>query len=184
MIHERLELIEETLRRAETKDLTAVAVYTTHLRWLIDRLREAEHKHKVLVEELALWGSRLEKAEQERDAAQEHIANHLRDYIPTSDEAGDNPLTGDLAVDMAAYAGRLRERAEKAEAALARVKALVDEDDAFGDLVGTIAETLRGRPAALRDEGVIAIERCYASGSAQRVTRVVHERVRAALEEK
>lgn len=44
----------------------------------------------------------LAQAEKERDEAQEHVAYHLRDYALNSE------LTGDLAVDMASYAGRLK----------------------------------------------------------------------------
>ncbi|WP_460791376.1 hypothetical protein [Nocardioides maradonensis] len=44
----------------------------------------------------------LAQAEKERDEAQEHVAYHLRDYALNSEP------TGDLAVDMASYAGRLK----------------------------------------------------------------------------
>lgn len=70
----------------------------------------------------------MAEAERERDGAQEHIARWLADNAPEPDgHAG--TLTGDLAVDMAAYAGRLKERAEAAEArATAAEEALRDRD--------------------------------------------------------
>lgn len=66
----------------------------------------------------------MDAAERERDEAQEHVAYHLRDYALNSEP------TGDLAVDMARFAGRLRVRAEAAEQRLAAVRALADEWEA------------------------------------------------------
>lgn len=76
-------------------------------------------------ETIRTQANRAEKAERtlaevtaERDEAQRHIAYHLHDFRP----AADMVATGDLAVDMAAYAGRLKDRAEKAEAEKTRLR--------------------------------------------------------------
>jgi hypothetical protein len=68
--------------------------------------------------ELAELRSENERLREERDAAQEHVAYHLRDYSLNGEAAGD------LAVDMAAYSGRLRIRAEAAERELADERAI------------------------------------------------------------
>ena len=99
---------------------------------------------------------RAEKAETERDEAQEHVAYHLRDYSLNSE------ATGDLAVDMAAYSGRMRTRAEKAEEKLRQVEALADEwatlstipaDCSYADLekASPAQRTLREASDDLRD---------------------------------
>jgi hypothetical protein len=65
-----------------------------------------------------------------------------------------------------------------------RVTAVVDDDDAFGDLVCALADLLHGQVAsAVNGTGsdLVTVERCYASGMAQRVTRLVQDRVRATL---
>lgn len=59
---------------------------------------------------------RIKQAEKERDSAQEHLAYHLADYQLNSEP------TGDLAVDMAAWARRQRDRADRAEAEVARLR--------------------------------------------------------------
>lgn len=56
----------------------------------------------------------------EADEAQRHLAYHLADFRPGADEKA----TGDLAVDMAAYATRQRARADAAEAVIERVQGL------------------------------------------------------------
>jgi len=55
--------------------------------------------------------ARIAEVEAERDRAQEHMAYHLHDFRPMADMAA----TGDLAVDMAAFAERMESRAEAAE---------------------------------------------------------------------
>lgn len=63
----------------------------------------------------------LAEVERERDRAQRHIARWLEEHAPEPDgHAG--TLTGDLAVDMAAYASRLKGYAEAAEAETARLR--------------------------------------------------------------
>jgi hypothetical protein len=59
----------------------------------------------------------IRRLTEERDTANEHVAYHLRDYSLNGE------ATGDLAVDMALYAGRMRIRAEAAERALADERA-------------------------------------------------------------
>ena len=56
----------------------------------------------------------------ERDSAQEHLAYHLRDFRPGVDMGA----TGDLAVDMAAYAGRLKTERDRLRSG---IEALADE---------------------------------------------------------
>lgn len=81
----------------------------------------------------------------ERDAAQEHVAYHLRDFQPT----GDMKLTGDLAVDMAAYAGRLRIRAEAAEAENERLT--LDADGRILRLANEYRDRAKRAEARVRD---------------------------------
>lgn len=54
----------------------------------------------------------LARVRAERDSAQEHLAYHLADFRP----GADLEATGDLAVDMAAYAQRLAARLAAVEA--------------------------------------------------------------------
>jgi hypothetical protein len=79
-----------------------------------------------------------DRAEREKDAAalraeverlmvklhetQEHIAYHLRDFRPAADMAA----TGDLAVDMCAFADRMRTRADQARADAAALRERVE----------------------------------------------------------
>jgi len=56
----------------------------------------------------------VERLRAERDAAHEHLAYHLRDFRPGLDDKA----TGDLAVDMAAYAGRLKAEVDRLRAIL------------------------------------------------------------------
>jgi hypothetical protein len=74
------------------------------------RLADAEH---------AELRAEIRRLTEERDTANEHVAYHLRDY------SFNGEATGDLAVDMALYAGRMRIRAEAAERALADERAKV-----------------------------------------------------------
>ena len=80
----------------------------------------------------------VERLTAERDAAQEHVAYHLRDYSLNSE------ATGDLAVDMAAYTGRLKIRAEAAEAKVARVEALAQYDPPRGYTADDLRAALDG----------------------------------------
>ena len=66
----------------------------------------------------------IERLTAERDAAQEHVAYHLRDFHPGADDQA----SGDLAVDMAAYAGRWRARAEIAERELAKLRSQIETE--------------------------------------------------------
>lgn len=84
-----------------------------------DALTVASAVMAVADAEMAELRAEVERLEAEVDSAQEHVAYHLRDYSLNSE------LTGDLAVDMAAYSGRLRIRAEAAERALAAKTPLV-----------------------------------------------------------
>lgn len=61
--------------------------------------------------ELVASEAAREEAERQRDEAQEHVAYHLRDFVPGDDDQ----VTGDLAVDMTRYADRMKARADKAE---------------------------------------------------------------------
>jgi hypothetical protein len=56
----------------------------------------------------------LAKVEKERDDAQHHLAYHLADFRPGVDAEA----TGDLAVDMAHFAERMRRERDEARAAL------------------------------------------------------------------
>ena len=69
--------------------------------------------------------------EGERDHALEATTERLRDFVPN----GDHGLTGDLAVDMAAYAGRMKAERDALVAEVERLRASVRA----------------GRAAALRD---------------------------------
>ena len=60
----------------------------------------------------------IERLTAERDSAQEHLAYHLRDFRP----GVDHQASGDLAVDMAAYAGRLKIERDQALAAVEQVR--------------------------------------------------------------
>lgn len=82
----------------------------------------------------------VEALRTERDEAQEHIAYHLRDFRPNADMKA----TGDLAVDMVAYASRWatqrdaaraeRDSAVREAAALrALLRDMVDPDDCWFD---------------------------------------------------
>lgn len=74
----------------------------------------------------------LDAAERERDEAQEHIARWLDENPPLSTtERVQRGSTGDLSFDMMRYAKRMKARAEKAEAALDRVQALLKMWDAW-----------------------------------------------------
>lgn len=62
----------------------------------------------------------LRKARAERDEAHEHIARWLSDHPPLSTtERVESGLTGDLATDMARYAGRLKAKVADVLTALA-----------------------------------------------------------------
>lgn len=63
----------------------------------------------------------LAKAEAERDSAQEHLAYHLADYQLNSEP------TGDIAVDIAVWARRQRDRADAAEAKLTALREAIAE---------------------------------------------------------
>lgn len=65
--------------------------------------------------------ARLAEVERERDELREHLACDLSTALVADGHAG--TLTGNLAADMAAYATRLKGRAEQAEAALAAMTA-------------------------------------------------------------
>jgi hypothetical protein len=62
----------------------------------------------------AIIAARLAPVEAERDSAQHHLAYHLSDFRP----GADSKATGDLAVDMAHYAERMRAERDAARAAL------------------------------------------------------------------
>ena len=62
----------------------------------------------------------IERLRAALDSSQEHVAYHLRDYALNTEP------TGDLAVDMADYAGRMKIRAEVAEAEAAELRADVE----------------------------------------------------------
>ena len=90
------------------------------------RWEHAEHFLAFLTPHVAALVREVETA---RDVAerkvweqQEHIAYHLRDYRPN----GDMRLTGDLAVDMAAYAERMKAERDALAARLAKVEALAE----------------------------------------------------------
>lgn len=78
---------------------------------------------------------RAEKAERERDEAQHHLAYHLADFRP----GADMEATGDLAVDMAHYAERMR--AERDHLA-SRVAAVEAERDRLATGVRALADDL------------------------------------------
>ena len=68
--------------------------------------------------------------------------------------------------------------------ALRAVLELIEDDVAFGDLSGSLAEAIEARPAAYHSSvGVVAVQRCYASGIAALATRLVRDRLRAAITE-
>ena len=77
----------------------------------------------------------------ERDSAQEHLAYHLRDFRPGVDMGA----TGDLAVDMAAYAGRLNTERDRLRSG---IEALADEWERQRDYCATDAP---GMAMLLRD---------------------------------
>lgn len=71
-------------------------------------------RYKAEMRVSAALRAEVERLTVERDAAQEHVAYHLRDFRPGSDDRA----TGDLAVDMAAYSGRLKAEVERLRAGI------------------------------------------------------------------
>lgn len=84
---------------------------------LVDRMRQ---DMRALLADRAALIARLAEVERERDELREHLARDLSTALVADGHAG--TLTGNLAADMAAYATRLKARAEQAEAALAAMK--------------------------------------------------------------
>jgi signal transduction histidine kinase len=122
----------------------------------------------------------VHQARAERDAAQEHIAYHLRDFRPTADMAA----TGDLAVDMVAYADRLKVRGEAAEQQLADLRAsitaLADDPAAqsWDDVLLTYVRTDRLR--ALLDDPAPSLDAARAQAKAEereRIARAIEDAV-------
>lgn len=110
--------------------------------------RPGPHFNMIIAAVERILAARAETVAAERDAAltkwheaQEHIAYHLRDFRPTADMAA----TGDLAVDMAAYADRCKARAESAEAALA---ARAAQPDPLREKVAALADEWETSPNA------------------------------------
>jgi hypothetical protein len=67
-----------------------------------------------LAARLADRDAALARVEKERDDAQHHLAYHLADFRPGANAEA----TGDLAVDMAHFAERMRRERDEARAAL------------------------------------------------------------------
>jgi hypothetical protein len=91
------------------------------------------------VTRLAEVEGEVERLRHERDSAQEHMAYHLRDFRPNADMAA----TGDLAVDMAAFAERMMAERDAARAAVERVEAYIEECE-YGHIQAALRAALRG----------------------------------------
>ena len=115
---------EDVLATVERLEADYARAYDEALRGRPNQMPDIAHEVMVALPDLI---ARVRDPDAERDSAQEHVAYHLRDYALNSE------LTGDPAADMAKYAGRLKTRAEQAEAEVSALRATVERVEALRD---------------------------------------------------